>query len=139
MFAIYSQDDLGNRVSYEGAALTLLEPRREILQEFQQDVRRLLLLLFRFASEPGATTTKLRLTQTRRRVESCYLFQAGTDFCFPDPLLDPRSDRSRMIPFMVVAVEPHPEQENAVPSSTTSPSSSISESKTQSPDTDAEH
>ena len=52
MFAIYSQDDLGNRVSYEGAALTLLEPRREILQEFQKDLRRLTLLSSGFASEP---------------------------------------------------------------------------------------
>ena len=46
MFAIYSRDDLGNRVSYEGAALTLLEPRPEIQQEFQKDVRRLLEVLW---------------------------------------------------------------------------------------------
>ena len=46
MFAIYTRDDLGNRISYEGVVLTLLEPRPEIQQEFEKDVRRLLEVLW---------------------------------------------------------------------------------------------
>ena len=50
IFSLFTKDEQGNRVCYEGEMFTIIEPRPEIEEIFQRDVQKVVELLYHWVS-----------------------------------------------------------------------------------------
>ncbi|KAF8332139.1 hypothetical protein F5887DRAFT_1078178 [Amanita rubescens] len=51
MFQVYTSDAQGNRISYEGPLLTIVQPHLEVGEDFKKDVQRLVELLYHWLGD----------------------------------------------------------------------------------------